>query len=75
MVKKMAYEAYRAYLNSIPSTNQEYYKDVQQQFMDVQFENSVNFKTIQKLPRNSSTPVNINVRIVKPFDIGTEDRT
>jgi hypothetical protein len=70
----MAYESYTAYLNSIPSTSSEYYKNVQQEFMDDQFSNSINYRIIQKLDRISSTPTSIGVRIVKPFEIGTKDR-
>ena len=74
-VRLMAYESYNAYLSAIPSNHPDYYKEIQQEFMDQQFENSINYRTIQKLDRNNyaSTPT-IGVRIMKPFEIATKDK-
>lgn len=71
----MAYESYNAYLSIAQSTSADYYKDSQQKFLDQQFPNAITYKSIQKLDRTTGEATSLNVRVVKPFDIGTEDKT
>lgn len=71
----MAYNSYKTFIESLPSTKADIYKNIQQQFINEQFENSPTYKIIQKVNRETDVETDIGVRIVKPFDIGSEDKT
>lgn len=67
----MPYSFYQQYLNTEPSSLNDYYQDSLQEFIDDQFENSSSYYVIQKKDEDTGLFSDIGVRVTTPYTIGS----